>query len=130
MKLIVKVLATVLLLLIAGTNLQAEDVVTIYFGGTGTTKEWWNADDAKAACSTLGIETVVGEFLRPEGVSILHHAQLDSNEPTANAASNHHKFFVDGVCTGCPTNCGLTILSCADASLENGCRGWTTCLKP
>lgn len=119
MKLIVRILTTVLFLLIVATNLQANEVVTIYFAGTSITEDWWDPNEAADK------ECDFDNFWRPELVATLHHAQRDPDIPADNAPPNHHKFFVDGVCSGCPGECGKQLITCgfADTPFPE-CRGW------
>jgi len=95
-----------------------EQVLTVYFAGTGATGEWYDGANAKGLCGLAG-------FWTPEMISTLHYAQLDTDE---GAQLNHHKVAVDGVGTGCDDFCLLDVTSSALADLE-WCRGWQTCLN-
>lgn len=93
------------LLLLTGATVCAEDqVVTIYFAGTGATEQWSDASHSG--------------FWTPELIATLY-----SNQKTS---ATHHKKFVNGIGTGCGF-LFIDLFSSAFPDFEL-CRGWNTCL--
>ena len=80
MRLVARVMAVAFLFLSSGSSVWADQVVTIYFAGTGLTEEWWDP-----------AETSWGHH--EELLATLHREQLPQ--------SGHYKLFVDGIGTGC-----------------------------
>jgi len=96
----------------AWTNSMRHPVLTIYFCGTGITKDWWVG--ANAHVLLLG-------FWTPELVSTLHHEQI-ATDPL------HYKKIVDGIGTGegyFLDWLNQALLRYIEDTL--GGRGWDTC---
>lgn len=102
------------------------NVVTIYFCGTGCTKDWW---DPNRAAAPLG----VSGFWVPELVATLHHEQSIEKD----SIHDYYKYIVDGIGVGNfeSGNTVLLVLEALKAVLGqgfpsmSGIRGWTTCLN-
>ncbi len=110
MKTIAAVL-TIISLMMVGTTVLAEDqVVTIYFAGTGATVDW--------SVPANSFEHT-GELL-----AILYSQQLPQPN-NGQFTGPHHKFFIDGIGTGCGA---LGDWSSTAFPEFEGCRGWNTCL--
>jgi hypothetical protein len=99
--------AVVVALTVGSRAMAAEQVVTIYFAGTGCTEDWWDPAQAHDPLSVTG-------FWSAEVVATLHHLQ-NVTSPT------QHKIFIDGMGTGE----GLDLLAqMTPALFEFLVRGW------
>jgi len=110
MKRIIGIIVLLLALSPVTTTASAEQVLTIYFCGTGSTSEWYKPS--------------VSKFNRADLVASLY--QMDQSDSDLSSNGPRHKVIVDGVGTG--SGFFLNILGTADPNFELA-RGWTACLS-
>jgi hypothetical protein len=110
-------LTAAVILLLAAPGVSAEQVVTIYYCGTGAESDWWYGPNVEDAVGLFG-------FYRPETIALLHHLQYAEGD---SGYSNHHKTIVNGVGTGG----ALNIIWAASPSIPDDIfgRGWNACLE-
>lgn len=105
----IQAIAVSVLLLLSSTDALGEQVLTIYFCGTGATSEWYTPQ------SKLG---------RPELLASLY--KMDQSDIVGqDRGGSRHKVIINGVGTG--SGWFLDLLATIDPS-ELG-RGWTECLS-
>ena len=104
-----EMLLVVFLLLVAVPSVQAEKVLTIYFCGTGATKEWFDPYQCSFGSSEL--------------ISTLYAVDGTCKSLTTPGFT-HYRAIVDGIGTGS----GHKLLDLLNAALPTLGRGWSTCL--
>jgi len=115
--------ALVVLFFLLGNSSQCElaesvqEVITIYFCGTGITEDWWKADLAHGPGGNSG-------FWVPELIATLYHEE----RADSNTKYKHYSFIVDGIGTGNNISF-LNIFSQGFPSSPDNPRGWDACLN-
>jgi hypothetical protein len=94
---------------------DTNEVVTIYFAGTGLTEEWWDPEKAVGAGGR--------GFWTRESVATLHKWQKTSE--------THQKIFIDGIGTLCGDWDFLDFFNLLQQGIPEleACRGWETSLS-